>query len=109
MTLCASQHSKGTLTQILICVSMFSQMSEVLLCKASVYIVRLFYHEAKMFARKDIFAKPSSAQSMQGMGGTAAKAYAVRLSAFIITYLQLLNQYSNKKTFFKYKKSIHYN
>ena len=61
-------------------------MSEALPSKASVHIVRLFYHEAKMFARKDIFAQPSIAQFVQGMGGAAAKAYAVRLSALIITY-----------------------
>ena len=53
--------------------------------KAFVYAVRLFYQEAKMFARKDIFAQPSIAQFVQGMGGTAAKAYAVRLSALIIS------------------------
>ena len=42
--------------------SMFSQTSEGLHGKTSVYVVRLFYHEAKMFARKDIFARPSIAR-----------------------------------------------
>ena len=64
---------------------MFSQASKGLLYKAFAYAVKLFYHEAKMFARKDIFAQPSIAQFVQGMGGAAAKAYAVRLSAFIIS------------------------
>ena len=64
---------------------MFSQMSEALLRKASAHIVRLFYHEAKMFSCKDIFAKPSIAKIVQAQGGAAAKAYAVRLSALIIT------------------------
>ena len=53
-------------TQVPIYVSMFYQMSEGLLSKASVYIVRLFYYEAKMFACKDIFARPSIAQIVQG-------------------------------------------
>ena len=56
-------------------------MSEALPSKASVHIVRLFYHEAKMFARKDIFAKPSIAQTVQSTGRLSRKAYAVRLSA----------------------------
>ena len=66
--------------------SMFSQASKGLHSKAFVYAVRLFYHEAKMFARKDIFAQPSIAQFAQGTGGKAAKAYAVRPSALIISY-----------------------
>ena len=64
---------------------MFSQASKGLHCKTFVNAVRLFYHKAKMFARKDIFAKPPIAQFVQGMGGTDAKAYAVRLSALIIS------------------------
>ena len=39
-----------------------------------------------MFACKDIFAKPSILRCAKRTGGTAAKAYAVRLSKNIIPY-----------------------
>ena len=74
---------------------MFSQASKGVYCKAFVYAVRLFYQEAKMFARKDSFAQPSIAQFVQGMGGTAAKAYAVRLSALIIYIINLCVKHSS--------------
>ena len=64
---------------------MFSQTSEGLHGKTSVYVVRLFYHEAKMFVRKDIFARPSIAQTVQSTGGKAAKFCAVKLYALIIS------------------------